>query len=76
MIAGIFFLLRMAVSEKPKCKLFTTHFSAMKPGKLFPGEGVLGKSWLCSIVNSLVTRLQRDILHIEISFYNQDYDSD
>lgn len=66
----------MAVSEKPKCKLFTTHFPAMKPGKPGekPGEG--GKYWLYSIVNSLVTHLQRDVIYIEISFYNQDCDSD
>lgn len=67
----------MAVSEKPKCEMFTTHFPTIKPGKLFPGEGGLGQNWLlCSTVNSLVTHLQRDIIHIEISFYNQDYDSD
>lgn len=72
-----FFFLRMAVSKKPKYELFTTHFPTMKPGKLFPGEGGLGKNrLLCSIVNSLVMHLQRDIIHIEISFYNQDYDSD
>lgn len=76
MNAEIFFL-RLTVSEKPKHEQLTTHFPAMKPGKLFPGEGSLGKNWLlCSIVNSLVTHLQRDIIHIEISFYNQDYDSD